>query len=266
MGKINTNSNVYTVIYATVLVVIVAAVLAFVSDSLRDKQQKNIDMETKKNILLSVNLAQKAAEAADPIAYIEEEYNKYITESFIVNAKGEVVKGDAFKVSLKSQFDIMRAATPDLEAIQLPVFVATNDKHETYYILSVYGAGLWGPIWGYISFKSDLNTIEGANFSHKGETPGLGAEIATPTFTKKFEGRTIFDNAQFTSIIVAKGGAKPGSKNEVDAITGGTITSKALESSITSWLEYYLPYIEKQQTLMNTPTHPVGSFKVGEVE
>ncbi len=243
----NTNSNTYTVIYATVLVVLVAAVLAYVSTSLKDTQQRNIDIETKQSILLSVNLAQGVDKADDKATYIEKEYDKYITDSYIVNAQGDKIEGDAFKVVLKEQFDIMRQANPDVSLLKLPVFVCTMDDGRRIDILSIYGAGLWGPIWGYVSVEQDYKTVYGATFAHKGETPGLGAEISTPHFSSQYKGKELFDGNTFTPIAVVKGGAQKGSLHEVDAISGGTITSHALQNTMTSWLEYYLPYFEKQK-------------------
>lgn len=241
----NTNSNTYTVIYATVLVVFVAAILAFVSTTLKDKQQRNVDLETKQSILSTVSLTPKADEVKDKATYIESQYSKYITDSYIVNEAGDKVPGDAFNVSLKEQYDKMRLSSG--KGLELPVFVCTLDNGERVEIFPNYGAGLWGPIWGYISLNSDYNTVYGAYFSHKSETPGLGAEIASPWFQKQFKGKEIFEGSNFCSITVKKGGATPGNKHEVDAISGGTITSRSLDKTIRSWFDYYLPYIEKQK-------------------
>lgn len=251
----DTNKNSYTIIYATVLVVFVAAVLAFVSLSLKDKQQKNIEVETQLSLLSSVGLAQNVSDAPNKNTYVENEYNKYIKNSFIVNYKGEVLEGNAFNVNLKEQFDIMKrvvlASDAEKDAlkseIKLPVFVCTLDDNSNIYILSCYGVGLWGPIWGYIAVKGDFNTIYGVTFAHKGETPGLGAEISTPAFGNQFKNKELFNNGTFSSILVVKGGAQQGNVHEVDAISGGTITSKALEETIKNWLDYYLPYMESQR-------------------
>ena len=102
--------------------------------------------------------------------------------------------------------------------------------------------------------KTDLSTVVGVKFDHSGETPGLGAEIATPKFAGQFTGKEMFTEGEFTSIAIVKGGAKEGSTNEVDAISGGTITSKALDASIRMWMEAYLPYIKSLQALAATPT------------
>lgn len=247
----NTNSNTYTIIYSTIMVVIVAAVLAYVSVSLSGKQQANVNTETRQSILSSVNLGQGADEASDKNAYVEQEFNKYITDSYLVDAQGNKVDGDAFSLALtsglKSQYDIMKQANPDVSKLTLPVFVCTLDDGSKVEIFPIYGAGLWGPIWGYVSLKDDYNTIYGATFLHKGETPGLGAEIATPNFSNQFIGKSIFDGGSLVSVTVVKGGATEGSAHEIDAISGGTITSRALENAIRQWLEYYEPYLEKQK-------------------
>ncbi len=246
----NTNKNSYTIIYAAVLVIVVAAVLAFVSQSLKDKQQLNIDGEKQLSILSSVGLAQESGSAPNKLAYIKDEFNKYITDSYIVNYNGDRVEGDAFTVDLKTQYDLMKkiastGADADLQKLQLPVFICTMPDGKVVKILSCYGAGLWGAIWGYLAVSDDNNTLSGAIFDHKSETPGLGAEIATPKFSGQFVGKQIFENGEFTSVNIVKGGATPGNLHEVDAISGGTITSKSLDATIRMWLGHYTPYLMK---------------------
>ena len=159
----NTNNNLYTIVYATLMVVATAAILAFVSMALKEIQQKNIDMETQLSILSSVGLAADANGASDKIAYVQGEYDKYITDSYLVNYKGETVPGDAFTAALKSQYELIKQLDPKSgedqtaikDQIQIPVFECTLDSGEKVYIVACYGTGLWGPIWGYIGFKSD---------------------------------------------------------------------------------------------------------------
>ena len=159
---INRDSNVYTVVYAAVMVVLVAVVLAFTSQSLRSFQKQNEDNDKRQQILRSINVNVSSSEA-------EAKYNELIKEAFLVNENGEKVEGDAFAT------DVVKAAAEH----QYPVFVANVDGQPKY-IMALHGAGLWGPLWGYISVDSDKNTIYGADFSHQGETPGLGAEISKP--------------------------------------------------------------------------------------
>ena len=211
----NTNKNLYTVIYSTVLVVIVAVVLALASYLLKDKQQRNIELETKQLVLKSVHLATDVKTAPDKAKYVEDAYSKYIKDTTVLDGE-----------------------------ITLKMYICTLDSKEKIYILPVHGTGLWGPIWGYIALKSDMNTIYGTTFDHKGETPGLGAEIATPEFSKQFEGKQIFKDGKFVSVLVVKGGANPASTNEVDAISGGTITSKAVEAMLHNNLSEYLNFFK----------------------
>ena len=254
----NTSKNSYTIIYAAVLVIVVAAVLAFVSQSLKDKQQLNIDGEKQLSILSSVGLAQESGSAPDKLAYIQGEFNKYITDSYIVDFNGDKVEGTAFTVDLKAQYDLMKKIASesdkdaDLQKLQLPVFICTMPDGKVVKILSCYGAGLWGAIWGYLAISDDNNTLSGAIFDHKSETPGLGAEIATPKFSGQFVGKQIFENGKFTSVNIVKGGATPGNMHEVDAISGGTITSKSLDATIRMWLEHYTPYLMKSNVPVAT--------------
>ncbi|MDR1055948.1 MAG: NADH:ubiquinone reductase (Na(+)-transporting) subunit C [Prevotellaceae bacterium] len=237
----NTNSNTYTVIYSAILVIIVAAALAFAAGALKVPQEKNIEIEKKMNILMSVGKAADAAQVTDKNAYIEDEYKKYIVEEYLVNVKGEKVEGNAFATDLKAE---LQKTNPDNRT--LPVFVC-SDNGKTLYILPVRGAGLWGAIWGYISVENDFNTVFGANFDHVGETPGLGAEIATPAFQKQFAGKKLYDADKFVSVEIIKPGSVPVNEHNVDGISGGTITSKAVGAMLFNCLSNYQAFFAKQK-------------------
>ena len=110
-----------------------------------------------------------------------------------------------------------------------PVFEAHLDNGDVKYILEVRGAGLWGPIWGYVSINSDGNTLYGAVYSHKGETPGLGAEIEGEIFQSQFPGKQIFENGVLKGISVVKGSADPANTHEVDGISEEPLPAKVLK-------------------------------------
>ena len=230
----DSNSNVYTFIYASVMVVLVAAILSITAINLKPLQDKNIEVEKKKNILASVNI-QATAENAEEI------YAEMIVNYYIVNAKGEQVNGDAFIVDLKKE-----RAKPVSDQ-NLPVFECEIDG-SVKYIIPLRGSGLWGPIWGYISLEDDMNTIYGASFDHEGETPGLGAEISTDMFEVPFKGKQLFDQAgKFVSIFVAKASETAPEQHKVDGISGGTITSKGLEKMLFDDLSAYEAFFNSKK-------------------
>lgn len=233
-------SNTYIFIFSTVMVTIVAILLSFVAEELRPIQNKNKEAEKKLDILKSVGKAEKIGEVKDRSTYIEEEYSRYITTSYVINSSGEKKEGvDAFNVNLKVEL-----AKPPQE-MNLPVFVFTADDSTHKYIIPMRGRGLWGPIWGYVSFYEDFNTIYGAVFAHEKETPGLGAEINQPFFQVQFKEKKILDGqGNFISVKVVKGGAKPDDVHAVDAISGGTITSTAVQEMMTNCLGNYEMYIK----------------------
>jgi Na+-transporting NADH:ubiquinone oxidoreductase subunit C len=236
----NRDSNIYTVLYAAVLVIIVAAALAVTSGALKIPQEKNKEIEKKMNILTSVGKAANANEISDKNTYIENEYKKYIVEEFLINSKGLRIEGNAFNIDLKAEMK-----KPERERL-LPVFVC-SDNGKKLYIIPVRGAGLWGAIWGYVSLKDDFSTIFGAVFDHAGETPGLGAEIATPVFQKQFSGKKIYKDGQFSSVVVVKNGSVPLNEYNVDGITGGTITSKAVGDMLRACLSNYQIFFNNQK-------------------
>ncbi|MBQ4278371.1 MAG: NADH:ubiquinone reductase (Na(+)-transporting) subunit C [Rikenellaceae bacterium] len=242
----NKNSNAYIITYSTVMVVVVAAVLAFASLSLQKKQNENVRIEKMNDILQSIGQGMDADKAPDKAKYVTGEYDKYIIESFAVNTAGERVAGaDAFAllINLKAEYE-----KPEADRV-LPVFVSKDDNGDVHYILPVWGSGLWGPIWGYIALKSDWDTVYGVVFGHKGETPGLGAEITTLGFTGQFKDKQIFQDAEIVAISVLKGtGASAGNIHAVDAISGGTITSRGVEAMLKNCLADYSAYIKKERS------------------
>jgi len=229
-------SNTYIFIFSTVMVILVALLLSMAAMQLKPFQDKNIEVEKKQNILSSLRIESTTKNAVDL-------YAKYITDSFVINNKGEKQDGVvAFDVDLKTELE--KAASQRL----LPVFVGTLDDQSKAYSLPVRGKGLWGPIWGYVSVKPDMNTIYGVTYDHQGETPGLGAEISTKVFQEPFSGKTLFkDSTDFVSIQVEKGGAKKDDPHAVDAISGGTITSKGLQAMLDSCLVQYKTYFIKNR-------------------
>lgn len=238
--KINKENNVYTVVYAAVLVVVVGFVLALVYQALRPAQLENMANDTKKQILAAALIYPTAGET------VGEVYSSHISDSFCVDSKGNRIEGiSAFDVDMATE-----VKKPADERV-LPVFVCTTDKG-TKYIVPVAGAGLWGPIWGYIAMDENGKNIYGAYFGHQGETPGLGAEIERPAFSSQFEGKSIFgSNGQFESVLVVKKGQEPSGRAYVNAVSGGTITSQGVQKMLYTSLEPYTAFFKKLDTQSN---------------
>lgn len=250
----NKNSSIYTFLYTIIMVVVVAVVLAVTYSFLKPYQLRNIEIDKKYQILASIHRATQVDSASDRNSYIENEYRQYIKRAFAVNINGEVVPGvDGFNVDLIKEF-----RKESLSEMVFPIFECVLDNAETKYVFSLTGRGLWGPIWGYLALNSDMNTVYGIVFDHKGETPGLGAEITQPQFCQSFYGKKIFDKDKFTSIKVVKAGSVALDEHKVDGISGGTITSKGVEKMLYDVLLAYEQYIKKniseQQTLENEIT------------
>lgn len=226
----NTNSNTYTIVYASVMVIIVAFVLAFTSYSLKDIQEKNVELDKMKQILSALNIDTKGQDA-------EALYKKYVQKDIIINAKGETV-------AEQGGFDVVEKVelSKDLSDRQLAVYICEVDGASKY-IIPLYGQGLWGPIWGYVALNDDKNTVYGTYFSHAGETPGLGAEITTAKFQDPFMGKEIMKGGRLVSIAVVKPGKSVSGQDYVDGISGGTITSVAVESMLKDCLSQYNEFL-----------------------
>lgn len=248
-------TNRYIFIYASMMVIIVAAILSSAASFLKPFQEQNVRTAKIMDILSSVSIETEKAEA-------DANYQKYIVEEYTISRDGEIVsifkngqleQGDirAFdinlKVELKKNSEIKAGRGSDEPLF--PMFLCEKDG-KSFYVIPMLGNGLWGPVWGNLALESDFSTVYGATFGHAGETPGLGAEISTAIFMDQFPGKAIFDDSyNFKSIKVVKGGAATLPSAEqihgVDGISGGTITSNAVDEMIRDCVENYVPYIKK---------------------
>ena len=237
----NRQSNTYTIIYSVILVLVVGVVLSVVYQALRPMQEENIANDTKRQILASARIVPEAGQS------IADLYSQHITDSYIVNDKGEKVDPSVNAFDVNVSLEVKKPADERL----LPVFECSTDNGLKY-IIPVYGAGLWGPIWGYIAFDDNGDTIYGAYFAHQGETPGLGAEIEKPAFSGQFDGKNIFStNGDFQSVAVVKTGKEPQDRAWVHAISGGTITSQGVQAMLFDSLEPYSAFFKSMKNNSN---------------
>lgn len=206
--KMNTNSNVYTIVYAAVMVIIVAFLLAFVSSSLKDTQEANVQRDTKNQILLSLNIEGLKGEAVD---------NKYAE----VITSTEECNGNTYYMA--------------------------NVDGAVKYVFPVKGRGLWGGLWGYISVDEDLKHTFGAYFGHESETAGLGARINERWFQQQFCGADIMDANGNIALTVVKAGSANRQAYEIDGVTGATLTSKGVAAMVNDGLNVFGDIIKVAQ-------------------
>jgi len=237
----NTNSNLYTVVYTTLIVVVVAAILSFVAMKLGPSQQANAKAETLRQMMTAAGVDSAENLYAAKNDAILGTYSETIDKAFAINLAGEKVKDlgtEKSKIELIDNFKPQDKAIKSNSDATLPVYVFKSGKT----VIPIYGAGLWGPIWGYIAFEADGQTIAGAYFDHASETPGLGAKIKDePWFREKFVGKkALFSEDVIFLIGKNVEAARP--ENGVDAITGATMTSKGLSEALSVWFKAYKNY------------------------
>ncbi|MFT5943230.1 MAG: Na+-transporting NADH:ubiquinone oxidoreductase subunit C, partial [Sediminicola sp.] len=226
---INTDKNVYTVAFAAVMVVVVGAVLAFVASSLSAKISQNEKLEKQQNILYAMGINENVDEGSVnfvPTDKVAEEFNKYITEQIVIEGSEITEDDEAYLINLKQQ----ETAAKNGKTRKLPLFIGEKEGKK-FYIIPMYGKGLWDAIWGFVSLDENL-IVQGVYFDHKGETPGLGANIKQRYFMDDFKGESILDGTEYAGIKVAKGNNDPINNtkddNEVDALAGATITGNGV--------------------------------------
>jgi|GEM_PF-13254 len=278
---INRDSNVYTIVFATIMVIVVGGILAFLSMSLKPKQQANVTNEKMQNILQAIGIEETNGVTREEAGEL---FNKFITRRITINYKGEIVsdktaedaidpldKLDAFNINIRKEYSryvkpIMNKHKGDAakieealaasEDIHFPIFVCENNG-ETYYVLSASGKGLWDDVWGYIGLKSDVTTINGSVFDHKGETPGLGSIIAETRFEERFIGKTIAENGEYAPIEVLKPGRKL-NEHQVDGLSGATFTGVGVGEMLERNLRVYYNFFK------NSPDFASASSSVTE--
>lgn len=244
---INTEKNSYTVIFAALMVLVVGSLLAYLAMALLPNIKENERFNKQQTILYAMGVNENGDDAGSvsfiPTDKVEGEFGNFIKEQLVIDQNGKVSKNDeAFLIDLKKQLAAKKRGQP----YELPLLIGERDK-EKFYVIPMYGKGLWDAIWGYVALDDSM-TVQGVYFDHKAETPGLGANIKMRYFMDDFEGETIMKGTQYSGIAVAKGNNDPLNKtkddNEVDALAGATITGNGVAAMIKESINLYKDYLE----------------------
>lgn len=237
MSTKRTDTNSYTIIFSIVMVVVVGSLLAFFANATKEMRDNNDKVKTQLDILNSMGVDATRANAT-------ELFSKYIKKQYVIEGTTATEDANAYLIDIKKE----QQAAKEGKVQRLPLFLGELDG-KTLYIVPVRGNGLWDAIWGYIALNDDLKSIHSVYFDHKGETPGLGANITEPFFKDDFKGEMIFDaSGTFKAVEISKSNADPNNQdkadNQVDAISGATITGNGVGAMLKKGLGLYLPYFE----------------------
>lgn len=249
MSKLNKNSSGYIFGFALAVILVCGVLLSVVSGALSEKQKMEKELERKKFILQSALGAEVKGLTKPEIASIYADR----VEELIVNSKGEiqtgmnlseVVLGKEYK-KLDKKGELKDAAID----INLPMYLVKNkDKSKVaFYVMPMYGFGLWDNIWSYVAIRDDLNTVEGVVLDHKGETPGLGARITESKVQERYTGKSIFDdqhNLKSVNMQKGEGNDYSSDPHAVDGMSGSTLTAIGVNNMMLYYLRLYQPYID----------------------
>lgn len=231
-------SNNYIIMFTLAMTAIVALVLSLLFSGLKDIHDFNEAIYNKKEILLSIN------PTADKMSSEEiDEIFKSKVEQLVLDANGAPLEG-----VLAEKIEMAKEKKKPESERRYPLYIYTDDDGSKVYITSVRGNGLWDEIWGAIAIEgSDFQTVAGASFGHKAETPGLGAEIKdNKGWVRKFQGKKIVNENQTDYLEVKKGGAVD-ETFDVDGIAGATVTCDGVSKMIEKGIKPYLAYFESVQ-------------------
>ena len=251
MAKQN-NTTTGVLFFVLGMCLVAALAIGVLRESTLSIAERNEEIFNKRAVLSSIAdkliTPEAEAEGLDGQDYVADLGDEVVLDIFdrqmeqvVINMEGEVMDG-----MLAEDIDTAKEKKKEEEDRVHPLYIYNGDG-EKYYIMSLRGNGLWDEIWGYVALSNDLNTIVGAAFDHKGETPGLGAEIKdNPWFPEQFTGKKIYNaEGQFVSVAVVKGGADKGDYNAVDGLSGATVTADGVSKMIKNGIQYYLPYFRK---------------------
>jgi Na+-transporting NADH:ubiquinone oxidoreductase subunit C len=264
---VNRDSNVYTIVFATIMVVVVGGLLAFVSMSLKPLQSANVSNEKMQNILQAIGIEETDGVSREDAGKM---FNDFVKRRITINYNGEIVsdktsedaidptdKLDAFNINLRKEYSkyvkpIMNTYKGDdakihealgaSEDIHFPIFICEN-QGKKYYVVSASGKGLWDDVWGYLGLNDNASAITGSVFDHKGETPGLGSKINEDWFQDQFVGKTIEENGEYAPIKVKKPGNEL-NEHQVDGISGATFTGVGVEEMLKRNLNVYYRFFK----------------------
>lgn len=241
----NKQSDLYVIFYTVALTIICGSLLALASEGLKPYKEANIALDLKKNILgTTMDISSKKTEE------IESLYEKLVKASYVVDTKGKKVEGvEVDDINVLEEYSLKKE-TP--EERLLPVYEVASEENPdqtAYYVFPTYGFGLWDYIWGYVALQSDMNTIQGTVFAHRGETAGLGARIVDAEIQERYVGKKIFEGAEIAAVEMQKGegNSYDGEPHKVDGMSGATLTGKGLNIMFEEYFGAYKAFIEKQK-------------------
>lgn len=235
MSKFNTNSNGYTIGFLAIMVGVVGIALASISSSLDPIIKANEKLDNRTKVLKSIILDPDVKFTAE---FVNETFETKISP-YLINAQGEIEKEE-----IPVDYNFRNESRKPEEERLIPLYIYEDDD-KTVYVLEMIGLGLWDEINGYLSLQENKKIIQGVAFDHKGETPGLGAEIVKDWFTKQFEGKTLIDEDGNYTFTVYKAGKYNGGDDAVDGVSGATITTDGVDAMLESTVKLYNNFLNK---------------------
>ena len=229
-------------IFILTITIVCSFFLSLASEGFKNKKNKNIEVDKKKNILSAIGVDINSFNVSD----IDNYFKNYI-DTLIIDLEGDAIAD----ISINDLSEIENKSTGEVryyhgDSEYLPMYIETEKK---VMIMPVSGKGLWSSLFGYFAIDTnDYSTVRGITFYAHGETPGLGAEISKKWFQNNFVGKEIYSSDDILeSVTVLKGKAPSNSKYEVDGISGATITSNGVTELLDRDLKRYEPYFIKNR-------------------
>lgn len=139
-------------------------------------------------------------------------------------------------------FDLFNKRIKTIKVQARDFYLGYHEDERTLkgYAFSVGGPGFWGPIFGMVAVNPEATKILGIAFYKHSETPGLGGRITEDWFAEQFTGVPLYPVNENQKIFYLIPESIEKSENELDAITGATQTSHAVERFVNNELDRFL--------------------------
>ncbi|MEA3363132.1 MAG: Na(+)-translocating NADH-quinone reductase subunit C [Thermodesulfobacteriota bacterium] len=249
------NDSIFKTFLVAFLLCVVCSILVCLAAIVRiDKEAYNKQLEIRKTVLAAAGYQQQIDDGGN----IDELFTSNMELKLVDLATGEFTTAvDAATYDQKKAVD-----NPELsEKIPAELDLAgigIRAKYAAIYldksgavILPIRGAGMWGPMYGYIAIAADGTTVDGFTFYQHAETPGLGAEVDNPNWKKQWPGKQVFNSSGKLALkVVKKGKYNPDAAdavNTIDGIAGSTVTGNKVHGIIRYWFgeHGFAPFLTK---------------------
>ncbi|MCA9081484.1 MAG: Na(+)-translocating NADH-quinone reductase subunit C [Planctomycetaceae bacterium] len=245
------NSPVGTFVVALALCLVCSFVVSFAAVALKPLQEKNAKNKMMRNVLIAAGIWENGKHTDADIPQLFQNVSVILwdlPEGETTGSQNTTLNLDDYdqqkavstvEGSIAIPTDLDLAGIKKREKVSRVYIVRTADGGIDKLVLPVYGKGLWSTLYGFLAVDASTHESRGITFYKHAETPGLGGEVDNPKWKAHWADAKSPLQLRDAEGNVVLDVTKPGNANqpnEVDGLSGATITSNGVENTIRYWL------------------------------